>query len=195
MKRMLSLLLLCLLLPAAGCGQAAEAGSSAPASGPEPEISASQENEPRPEEEAPAPMEVWITPEETSTPVEVSHEGARIALDIPAGWEYEVEEYSEEDGLFGLRFRPEGEAGWIRLECLDWFGVCGTGLETEEISFPSGLTGEMGTYDGGERWDYIAFSRPEGEDRSYVATTESADGWWPDCGEAAMEILASARLG
>lgn len=187
MKRILSLLLLCLLLLPAGCSQSAQpepaisAAASAPAA--EPETPALPKEQPAPD------------PEPAVTPVEVTHGEFRIGLDIPEGWEYEVEEYSEETGLFGLRFRPEGADGWVRLECCDWFGVCGTGLEMEEITFPSGLTGEMGTYDGGQVWDFIAFSAPEGATHTYVASAEQVEDWWPDHGDTAMEILSTARLG
>lgn len=183
MKRILTLLLLCLLISFAGCSQspAISTTSSPPAA--EPAAPSLPKEQPAPD------------PEPAATPVEVAHGERSIGLDLPEGWEHEVEEYSEDTGLFGLRFRPGGAEGWVRLECCDWFGVCGTGLVTEEISFPSGLTGEMGTYDGGQVWDFIAFPPPEGATHTYVASAEGIEDWWPDYGDAAMEILSTARLG
>lgn len=192
MKRVLSLLLPCLLLLlASGCGQSAQAVP--PASSTLPAVqSGPEETAPPGEPPAPAPESAAVTE------VEVSHGASRIALTLPEGWEYEKEEYDgqlDNGGEFAIRFRPAGADGWVRVACSSLFGVCGTGLETEEITFGAGLTGTRGTYDGHAIWDYIFFSVPEDGDHSYVALTQGVEDWWPDFGDGAMEILASARLG
>lgn len=124
--------------------------------------------------------------------VKCSHEDAGISLTIPEGWEYAVEEYDQDSGRFGIRFWPEGQNGTVGLYVYDSFGVCGTGLEEQEITFDSGLKGNMGTYDQGGVWDFIAFQDVPGH---YIAQTEGADEWWSVYQEEAMEILGSARLG
>lgn len=191
MKRVLPLLLVCLLL-AAGCSPSARTESGAPGSAPAGPVSPEKERE-SPAQSAPAEEEP--EPEPTVTAVECTHEGSRAALEIPEGWEYEVEEYSEEQGKFELRFRPEGTTGWVRLACCDWFGVCGTGLEEEEITLRPDLTGTQGTYDGADLWEFLVFSCPEDEEHTYVAFTEDAEDWWPEHGTEAMEILATAQIG
>lgn len=124
--------------------------------------------------------------------VKCSHEDAGISLTIPEGWEYAVEEYDQKNGRFGIRFWPEGQSGAVGLYVYDMFGVCGTGLEEQEITFDSGLKGNKGTYDRGGVWDFIAFQDVPGH---YIAQTEGADEWWSEYQEEAMEILGSARLG
>ena len=58
-------------------------------------------------------------------------------------------------GLYGLILKPaDTNDGQIELFCIDGFGVCGTGLETEEITL-AGYTAYMGTFDEHEHWDYI----------------------------------------
>lgn len=129
------------------------------------------------------------------TIAECSHEDDGIRLTIPEGWSYAVEEYDQDSGRFGIRFWPQGEEGAVGLYCRDnQFLVCGTGLETQDITFESGLKGSMGTYDRGEVWDFITFQEAEGWGR-YVALTEDADEWWSEYREEAMEILGSAELG
>jgi len=192
MKRVLSLLLPCLLfLLVAGCGQGAQTGPAAPSALPTVEAGL-EETVPSEEPPATAPDPA------AATEVEVSHGASRIALTLPEGWEYEKEEYDaklDNGGEFAICFRPAGADGWVRVACSSLFGVCGTGLETEEITFGAGLTGTQGTYDGHAVWDYIVFSIPEDGDRSYVAFTQGVEDWWPDYGDAAMEILSAAQLG
>ncbi len=127
------------------------------------------------------------------TIAECSHEDDGIRLTIPEGWSYAVEEYNQDSGRFGIRFWPQGPEGAVGLYCRDnRLLVCGTGLETQDITFESGLKGSMGTFDRGEVWDFITFQEVEGH---YVALTEDADEWWSEYREEAMEILGSAELG
>lgn len=57
----------------------------------------------------------------------------KITLSIPDGWRHEICPIdSKQDiyGLYGIRFYPKDVAdGYIALNYIDSFGVCGTGLE------------------------------------------------------------------
>ncbi len=118
---------------------------------------------------------------------------ANMSLVLPAGWTYEIVEYNEESLAFGINFWPENQSGGkIRLEY--WpgmFGVCGTGLEQEEIRLENGLRAWQGTYDNRPLWDFISFRDLPG---SYVFCTQSVDDWWEDYQEQAMEIINSVKL-
>ena len=58
---------------------------------------------------------------------------ANMRLSIPEGWEFDLTE-QEGDRIFGIRFWPaEQTEGKISIYYYDSFGLCGTGLESEEI--------------------------------------------------------------
>ena len=60
-------------------------------------------------------------------------------------------------GLYGLILKPiDARDGQIELFCSNDFGVCGTGLSTEETILAS-VTAHVGTYDDHKHWDYIIF--------------------------------------
>lgn len=113
----------------------------------------------------------------------------QLSLSLPEGWNYEacpVDSDSLINGLYGIHFYPEGVTeGYIELAYVDFFGVCGTGLSTEETVI-AGSKASIGTYDGHEYWDYISF---QGECEGVVALTNSVDGWWSQYGSQALEIL------
>lgn len=117
--------------------------------------------------------------------VSYEYNGYGIQLPYVDGWEYSIEEYADGSMSYGVSYRPAGEDGWIHFHYWQSFGVCGTGLATEEYD-----DGTMGTYDGHEAWDFISFPANEG---NFVAMSENVGGWWETSGEAAMEILSRAR--
>ncbi len=126
---------------------------------------------------------------------EVSYEYsfANMTLTLPAGWVYEIEEYDEEEYAFGINFWPEGVSeGKLRLEYwVNEFGVCGTGLEQEEIRLDNGLRAWKGTYDNRTVWDFISIRDLAG---SYVFIAEGVDDWWDSYSQQAMEIINSCYL-
>lgn len=77
------------------------------------------------------------------------------------------------------------EVGYIES-----FGVCGTGLESEEITL-AGEKASVGTYDEHEFWDFISFT---GENEHIVALTSSVESWWPEYDEQVMEILDTLKF-
>ena len=89
-------------------------------------------------------------------------------------------------GLYGLILKPEdAEEGQIEVFCIDGFGVCGTGLETEEISL-AGYTAYMGTYDDHDHWDYILIKAEKPE---IVAQHTECDSWTDEMWEEALSML------
>ena len=118
----------------------------------------------------------------------------KIGLEIPEGWEYAAEEYSDETGRFGVRFWPEGCSGWVGVFHYDFFGVCGTGLEEQDITFDSGLSGRMGIYDGRDTWEFITFQRLTASPDVFVALPEYAGDWFAEYGDEVLEILGTAVM-
>lgn len=113
----------------------------------------------------------------------------QLSLSLPAGWDYEacpVDSDSLINGLYGIHFYPEGVTeGYIEVSYIDFFGVCGTGLSTEEAVI-AGSKASIGTYDGHEYWDYISF---QDQYEGVVALTCSVEGWWSQYDSQALEIL------
>lgn len=115
---------------------------------------------------------------------------AAITLQIPEGWSYCVTSLEDDAYSAGITFWPTGrEAGVLRFDYYpSGFGVCGTGLETSAMTL-AGRNVSVGTYDGANLWDYIAF----GDD--FAVWGEGHESWWAEYGDEAMEILDSARFG
>lgn len=118
---------------------------------------------------------------------------ANMYLELPAGWNYAICEYSEESVTFGVDFWPADQTeGKLRLRYNpDGFYVCGTGLEETEIRLDNGLRAYQGTYDNHAVWDFISIRDLPG---SYVILTENVDSWWAVYGEQAMDIIGSMSL-
>lgn len=118
---------------------------------------------------------------------------ANMRLELPAGWAYEIREYAEESDTFGIDFWPEDAAeGKLKLEYYPHgFGVCGTGLEEEQIRLDNGLRAFRGTYDDHDIWDFISIRDLPG---SYVVVTENVNLWWDAYETQAMDIIGSMTL-
>ena len=128
-----------------------------------------------------------------------------MSLELPEGWGYAYagvgvdggEIHAEPADTVGIRFWPDAaeDSGGGALALYfyqELFGVCGTGLQTQDVTFDSGLTGSMGTYDNGPLWDFISFYDTPG---SYVVMNEGAENWWDEYGGQAMTILNSVQVG
>ena len=121
--------------------------------------------------------------------VKTEKDGKMLSLIIPDGWEYATYETLEHKELsdlaytFFIEFWPEGETQGSLLFAYDEnFGVCGTGLTSEEVIF-GGHIGSMGTYDNDSMFSFIVF------DQYYVILNFGADNWWNEHGTEAIEIL------
>ncbi|MDE7416950.1 MAG: hypothetical protein K2N44_11765 [Lachnospiraceae bacterium] len=128
---------------------------------------------------------------ETSENTVVSQGGpyGKISLSIPDGWHYETCPMDSEQidyGLYGIRFYPENAAnGYIALNYIDSFGVCGTGLATEKVTI-AGKPASIGTYDNNIYWDFISF---QDDYDGIVALTYSVGDWWETYSDQVMDIL------
>ena len=154
----------------------------------------SMEAEPEPEKFSGAPLYESPAEEPAETvQVEFVCEGGMIVVQLPADWQWEVDEITEDAFAMGISFRPGTETeGWLRLQY--WpgmFAVCGTGLEEKTLELPNGQKARIGYYDGSSDWSFINFY----EAGNYVAISEGVSQWWDAYGETAMEILKTAKLG
>lgn len=109
-----------------------------------------------------------------------------ISMEIPQTWSCEA--VNHDDGSYFLHICPPGEEGVVRVGYWPGFGVCGTGLTTEEAVI-AGMEATVGTFDGGPLWSFITF----GED--YVVINEGADAWWSEWGGLFMKCLESLVIG
>lgn len=121
-------------------------------------------------------------------------EDLKISMTIPAGWDCTTEEYNDDAGRFGICFFPEGCSGGVGLYYYESFGVCGTGLETRDITFDNGRRGRMGIYDGGDTFSFITFPDLELSSGSLAAMAEGAGGWLAEREEEVLQILSTAAI-
>ena len=118
--------------------------------------------------------------------VSLSGRSGTISVLIPEGWESISFPDCGSYESYGIRLYPEGvETGYVVIEYVNPFGVCGTGLVEKEMTI-AGDTATMGTYDNHEYWDFIAYG---GKNKGLVARTYSVDEWWDEYTAQAMEIL------
>lgn len=124
----------------------------------------------------------------------ISQTGAygMISLTVPEQWGYKTCAVDETGlsmgGDYGILIYPKdnGEnGGHIEIAYSSFFGVCGTGLETQELTL-GGDKADAGYYDGSKIWDYVCY---KGKNEGVVAYTYDVDKWWDECGDDAMEIL------
>lgn len=131
-----------------------------------------------------------VNPRTQPTTVYESGSYSNITLTIPHDWEYETERGNNSDE-YCISFWPADQTeGKIKMWYYTAFGVCGTGLEEKEITVGE-YKAWQGTYDNKKVWDFISFRGMAG---SYVAMNESADKWWSEYGEEAMEILSTVKI-
>ena len=131
-------------------------------------------------------------PEQTREVTYAEH-GVSITLSIPESWSYAITSIDAEElnaGISGgITFWPLGREegklffGWYP----DRFGVCGTGLQTDEMIL-AGQKVSVGTYDDRPLWDYISFGE------YFAVWGQGHEVWWSEYGDAAMEILDSAKF-
>lgn len=185
-KNTMTVMLLSLLttgLLTNGCADTTPSGTASPE--PQSESAVRIPNETAPVEAAAA------SPEETSGSTIVSQGGpyGEISLTIPGDWRYETDPMDSEQityGLYGIRFYPgDVSDGYIALNYIDNFGVCGTGLAQEQTNI-AGNPASIGTYDNHAYWDFIAFQDAY---QGVVALTYSVDDWWETYSGQVMDIL------
>lgn len=116
---------------------------------------------------------------------------ANISLAIPENWRYEINEGEKHSPIFGITlYHKSSPENTLSIEFNTAFGVCGTGLKTEDISI-SDYKASKGIYDGNPTWDYIVFKDTPGK---YVIYNNTDGAWWNLYGEEAMEILDTIKI-
>lgn len=118
---------------------------------------------------------------------------ANMGLTLDADWDYEILPYNEDEWAFGIAFWPLGQEG--RVKVLFYpdgnFGVCGTGLYSESISWSMGLEARLNRYDTQKYWSFISFDELPG---TYIILTEGVSGWSKAQMDRAMEFLKDGSL-
>ena len=125
--------------------------------------------------------------------VEFACDGGMIVVQLPADWQWEADDLSENAYAMGISFRPDAESdGWLRLQYYPTgFGVCGTGLEEKPFELSNGLSGHVGYYDGSLQWSFIGFHP---DHPNYALTVDGAD-WVSAYEDQIFTILSGAQLG
>lgn len=120
----------------------------------------------------------------------------QISAVIPGTWEAEAvpvdsDRLVTENGLYGLILKPNGASdGQIELFCTDFFGVCGTGLSSKEITLAGSIV-HVGTFDEHEHWDFITF---QSEKPQIVAMHTDCSSWTEDMWGEALLILDTVKF-
>lgn len=83
-----------------------------------------------------------------------------IEISIP---EFDCFSYAVSES--GIRFKPLDQEGWILVQYrTEPFAVCGTGLETCDVSYKNGkYTGILGFYDGSSVWSFVDVKTTSGD--------------------------------
>lgn len=119
-----------------------------------------------------------------------------MALTIPEGWQWEsVQDKSV--GTEGIRFWKTGDTA-VSFELLCWrsgYGLCGTGLVSEELTLANGQKVWQHTEEGDDSlWLNLYFENVPGD---YVCaprgTFTQAD--WDGCRDEVLAILSTAQFG
>ncbi len=125
--------------------------------------------------------------------VKIAEENANIFLSLPEDWEYTEtgNEPDSETNRSGISFYhssdPENN---ITIEFTDAFGVCGTGLRTQDITI-NNYTASMGIYDSCPTFSYIVFENTPG---FYVIYNNADALWWQKYEDDVRAIFSTLRI-
>lgn len=125
--------------------------------------------------------------------VKIAEENANIFLSLPEDWEYTEtgNEPDSETNRSGISFYhssdPENN---ITIEFTDAFGVCGTGLRTQDITI-NNYTASMGIYDSCPTFSYIVFENTPG---FYVIYNNADAPWWQKYEDDVRAIFSTLRI-
>ena len=120
------------------------------------------------EEQLPAEPVENTEPSDTTEKVEYSHEDIYLSLTIPDGWDYKIktaEEMEKYDGttICAIEFWQEDYPETVfTFSYESFFGICGTGVTTEEFTLESGISGYRYTEEIEDTlWLNMTFQNPE----------------------------------
>ena len=118
---------------------------------------------------------------------------ASIVLSLPENWAWNlIDENADETPDGGICFYPEDDpTADTVVRITKGFGVCGTGLTTEQITLAGGNKVTSYAWDGNEPSLYCFHDAP-GE---YLAELSLDDEQRKEYYDTVMQILASAQLG
>ena len=122
--------------------------------------------------------------------VSVVRDFAGISLQLPRDWDYELTEDQQAPGFSVTIYHKAVPEESIVLEFQTAFGVCGTGLRTEQVEI-NGYSASMGIYDGNPTFDYISFENTPG---FYVLYNYADALWWREYEDEVRGILATLEI-
>lgn len=121
--------------------------------------------------------------------IELTGTNASISLSLPEDWRYT--ENRNENGGFGLSIYHYSDPGSnVLIEFTKSFGVCGTGLRTEDIKI-NNYTASMGIYDSCPTFSYIVFENTPG---FYVIYNNADAPWWQKYKDDVRAIFSTLRI-
>ena len=146
------------------------------------------------DEEIQEPEAAETQPLAGGTAAEVSGPYGTLCINVPENWTWEACPVDSDKlmyGYYGIILRPTGaKEGQIELIYHDSFAVCGTGLESKDITLAGGPA-MMGIYDRKPDWDFIIF---RGANEGVVAQTKMCETWTDGMWAEALTILDSASF-
>ena len=117
-----------------------------------------------------------------------------ISFMLPENWDYS---WSQSEDIpvscisIGIYPKAEGDMdGNIIIEYAEGFGVCGTGLASEETTF-NGHAAHVGTYDNHPYWDFISLDSPYD---GCVILNGAGHSWFEKYKDELSQILATVEF-
>lgn len=121
--------------------------------------------------------------------IDITKQNANISLALPEGWKYS--ENSNPNGGFAVKiYHHSDPENNVAIEFTESFGVCGTGLRTEEIKINK-YRASMGIYDNNPTFNYIVFDDTPG---FYVIYNNGDVSWWQKYENELKTIFSSIRI-
>lgn len=118
-----------------------------------------------------------------------------ISLEIPDGWEYEIND-SDKNEEYGISFWRKGQKdNMVYVEYCKRFLVCGTGLTTKKTTV--GKYSAIEYYYGGSSWDFIRLENTPGcyVVMNYYDDEDKRDKWFDENCDEIMKILDTLVVG
>ncbi len=126
-------------------------------------------------------------------PVKLGNENANFSISIPENWGYETTKSNilAPNQNFGISiFHNDSPENTITVEFTEGFGVCGTGLRTEDVEI-GGYKACKGIYDGSPAFSYIVFEDTPG---FYVIHNNTDGTWWAQHKNEITQILGTLKI-
>ena len=129
---------------------------------------------------------------------ECNYNNEQLTLLIPSTWQFEIVENDNEtnsgmvvNSNYGIKFYPDAknkDKNAVIYNQKEKLGVCGTGLKTEKIATESGIEAEVGYFNSGNNWNYVAFMYDG------VALVAYNNGLEDEIAKEALEILKTMNF-